>query len=73
MKCLILAAGVGERLRPLTDKTPKPLIKVNDMAIIDYIISILGKHGIDKICVNLHHHPLQIIEHLGMYDSFYYN
>ena len=45
MRAMILAAGRGERLRPLTDKTPKPLLKIGDKAIIEYHLEKLSAAG----------------------------
>ncbi len=52
MKAMILAAGRGERLRPLTDETPKPLIKVAGKSLIEYHIENLAKAGIKEIIIN---------------------
>ena len=52
MKAMILAAGRGERLRPLTDETPKPLIKVADKSLIEYHIDNLAQAGIKDIIIN---------------------
>ena len=52
MKAMILAAGRGERLRPLTDETPKPLIKVAGRSLIEYHIDNLAKAGIRDIIIN---------------------
>jgi MurNAc alpha-1-phosphate uridylyltransferase len=52
MKAMILAAGRGERLRPLTDETPKPLIKVAGRSLIEYHIDNLAKAGIKEIVIN---------------------
>jgi len=52
MKAMILAAGRGERLRPLTDTTPKPLIKANDKPLIAYLIENLVESGITDIIIN---------------------
>lgn len=52
MKAMILAAGRGERLRPLTDETPKPLIKVAGKSLIEYHIDNLASAGIKDIIIN---------------------
>jgi len=52
MKAMILAAGRGERLRPLTDFTPKPLLQAGKFRLIEYIIHALVKAGIDEIIIN---------------------
>ncbi|MFT7414518.1 MAG: MurNAc alpha-1-phosphate uridylyltransferase, partial [Methylophagaceae bacterium] len=52
MKAMILAAGRGERLRPHTDSTPKPLLKVGKYHLIEYIIQALVKGGITEIIIN---------------------
>lgn len=52
MKAMILAAGRGERLRPLTDKLPKPLIKAAGKSLIEYHIENLAKAGIKNIVIN---------------------
>lgn len=54
-RAMILAAGLGERLRPITDKLPKPLIPVLDKPLIAHTITLLKKHGIEEIVINLHH------------------
>lgn len=55
MKAMILAAGLGTRLRPLTDTTPKPLIPLNGRPLIEYAIALCNKHGITELVINLHH------------------
>lgn len=52
MKAMILAAGRGERMRPLTDTTPKPLLKVGGKALIEYHIQALAKAGIRDLVIN---------------------
>ncbi|RLC26830.1 MAG: nucleotidyltransferase family protein [Deltaproteobacteria bacterium] len=64
MKAMILAAGLGTRLRPLTLERPKALVPVGNIPVIDRIIEYLKGHGIREIIVNAHHHPGQIIRHL---------
>ncbi len=52
MKAMILAAGRGQRMRPLTDKTPKPLLKVRGKCLIEYHIEALRKAGIHELVIN---------------------
>lgn len=61
----ILTAGLGTRLKPLTDTTPKCLIKVGKKPVIDHILAWLKKYRVKEIFVNLHHLPQPIMEHLG--------
>ena len=64
MKAIILAAGFGTRLRPLTDKKPKALMSIVNRPIIARNIEYLKTHGVDKIAVNAHHHYQQILDYL---------
>ncbi|MDH5748194.1 MAG: nucleotidyltransferase family protein [Rhodospirillales bacterium] len=61
---MILAAGLGIRMRPITDTTPKPLIEVNDRALIDHAIDRLEESGVKTVVVNLHHLGEKIEAHL---------
>lgn len=65
MKAMILAAGRGERMRPLTDNTPKPLLKVNGKALIEYHVENLAKAGFKEIVINHAHLGSQIEDYLG--------
>jgi len=65
MKAMILAAGRGERMRPLTDKTPKPLLEVNGQRLIEYHINALASAGITDIVINTAWLGEQIPEFLG--------
>ena len=65
MKALVLAAGFGVRLRPLTNKTPKPLLPVFGIPLINHIIEYLKLYGIENIVINNHYLGHQIMEHLG--------
>jgi MurNAc alpha-1-phosphate uridylyltransferase len=62
---MILAAGVGERMRPLTDHTPKPLLRVAGMPLIEYHIRRLADAGIGEIVVNVSHLADQILDFCG--------
>jgi MurNAc alpha-1-phosphate uridylyltransferase len=61
---MILAAGRGERMRPLTDTTPKPLIPVAGQSMLDRSMARLAAHGVDTLVVNVHHLGEQIAAHL---------
>ncbi len=65
MKAMILAAGRGERMRPLTDRLPKPLLRVADEPLIVHIVRALARAGVAEIVVNVSHLGEQIEEALG--------
>lgn len=65
MKAIILSAGRGERLRPLTDQTPKPLLKVGKYRLIEYTIQSLVRSGINDIVINTAYLSEQFPEVLG--------
>lgn len=65
MKVMILAAGLGTRMRPLTDKTPKPLLKVGGIPLILWHIERLAHDGFTDIVINIAHLGYQIPEVLG--------
>ena len=65
MKAMLFAAGLGTRLRPLTDTLPKCLVPVNGRPMIDYPLLLLRHYGIREIVVNVHHHAERVEEHLG--------
>jgi len=55
MKALVLAAGMGERLRPLTDVTPKPMLELGDRPLIQYPLAMVRRAGITDVAINVHH------------------
>jgi NDP-sugar pyrophosphorylase family protein len=65
MKAMILAAGLGTRLRPLTDSLPKALLPVAGTPIIVWNLGLLRRHGITDVVINLHHLGARIEQHLG--------
>jgi MurNAc alpha-1-phosphate uridylyltransferase len=65
MKAMILAAGRGERLRPLTDTTPKPLIQAGPKRLIEYLIDNLVAAGFDDLVINYAHLGEQFPQMLG--------
>ena len=70
MKAMILAAGRGERMRPLTDTTPKPLLEVKGKALIVWLIEKLVKAGFEEIIINVAHLGQKIIDALGDGSKF---
>ena len=65
MKALLLAAGLGTRLGPLTLDTPKGMLPVGGTPLIECLVRWLRSHGIADLAINLHHHPEVIRQHLG--------
>ena len=67
-KALLLAAGFGKRLQPLTSAMPKPLMPLWNKALIDHVICMLRNHGVKQIVVNAHWLPVMLEEHLKSTD-----
>ena len=57
---MILAAGLGKRMQPLTLKTPKPLLEINNYTLLERAINLLISHGVHEISINVHYLPDQI-------------
>lgn len=70
MKAMILAAGLGTRLRPLTNTIPKPLLPVGGTPLIVWNVLLLRRHGFHQIVVNLHHLGPMIEQALGDGSKF---
>lgn len=70
MKAMVLAAGVGSRLEPLTSQLPKPLVPVANLPVMEHILALLKKHGITEVVSNLHYLPEKIQEHFGDGQDF---
>jgi mannose-1-phosphate guanylyltransferase len=65
MKAMILAAGEGSRLRPLTLTCPKPMLPVAGRPGLEWIVAWLRVHGVTELVINLHHRPEAVIDHFG--------
>jgi NDP-sugar pyrophosphorylase family protein len=65
MKAMVLAAGLGTRLRPLTLDRPKPLVELAGRPLITYNLLLLRRYGIREVIINLHHHGTSLREALG--------
>jgi N-acetyl-alpha-D-muramate 1-phosphate uridylyltransferase len=62
-KAMVLAAGLGLRMRPLTDQMPKPLVRVAGQPLLDHVLDKLAAAGVSEAVVNVHYLPDQIIAH----------
>src|ERR1035441_6843406 len=65
MKALVLAAGMGERLRPLTDVTPKPMLELGGRPLIHYPLAMLRRGGVTEVAINVHHLASAVRRGLG--------
>ena len=64
-KAMVLAAGLGLRMRPLTERMPKPLVPVAGRPLLDHVLDKLGDAGVSEAIVNVHYLPDQIIDHVA--------
>ena len=64
MRALLLAAGLGTRLRPITNVTPKCLVKINGRPLLDYWLDLLSQAGITEILINLHYLPELVLNYI---------
>ena len=65
MNAMILAAGKGTRLYPLTETLPKPMVPVAGKPVLEHTVRWLSRHGIRRIAINLHHLPDAVRSHFG--------
>jgi NDP-sugar pyrophosphorylase family protein len=70
MKAMILAAGLGTRLRPLTNDRPKALVTVAGRTLLEIALARLRSFGVTDVIVNAHHHAQMIVEYLKSHDNF---
>lgn len=70
MKAIIFAAGLGTRLRPLTDNKPKALVEINGTPLLEIALLHLRRHGFNQVIVNIHHFGQQILDFLKSNNNF---
>jgi NDP-sugar pyrophosphorylase family protein len=70
MKAMVLAAGLGTRLRPLTDDRPKALVEVGGRTLLEITLTRLRSFGIGEVIVNVHHFADMVLEYLKAKDNF---
>ncbi len=70
MKAMIMAAGIGTRLRPLTDPIPKPMVPILNTPVMEYAVKLLRMHGIKEIITNTHYQPKYITDYFGQGQDF---
>ncbi|HXR33744.1 MAG TPA: nucleotidyltransferase family protein [Verrucomicrobiae bacterium] len=70
MKAMILAAGLGTRLRPLTDTRPKALVEVAGRTLLEITLARLSSFGVRDVIINVHHFPEMILDYLKARDNF---
>lgn len=70
MKAMVLAAGLGTRLRPLTYEITKPMVPVLDRPVMEHILDLIGRHEFDGTIANLHYFPETIREYFGERISY---
>ncbi|HMU25767.1 MAG TPA: NDP-sugar synthase [Solirubrobacterales bacterium] len=70
MKAMVLAAGLGTRLRPVTRAVPKPMVPVLNRPVMEHIIRLLARHGFTEVIANIHWYPDVIRDHFGDGSGF---
>lgn len=68
-QAMVLAAGLGTRMRPITNTIPKPLVKIDGKPMIDYALDSLRDAGVERAVVNVHHFADQMEGHLKSYEG----
>ena len=69
MKAFLLAAGIGSRLRPITDVTPKCMLDIGGRPLLDIWLDAFDRAGVDEVLVNLHHLPDVVRRHLAEHEG----
>ena len=71
MKAFVFAAGLGTRLKPLTDTMPKALVPIQEKPLLGHVMEKLQRSGINEFVVNIHHFGEQIIDYLKKNGKYY--
>ena len=70
MKAMILAAGLGTRLRPITDARPKALVEIDGRTLLEITLTRLRAFGIQEVIINVHHFAQMVVDYLKTHDNF---
>jgi NDP-sugar pyrophosphorylase family protein len=70
MKAMILAAGLGTRLRPLTDSRPKALVEINGRTLLEITLARLRSFGVNEVIINVHHFADMVVDYLKSHNNF---
>ena len=70
MRAMVFAAGLGTRLRPLTDDRPKALVEIDGRTLLEITLSRLRSFGVHEVMINVHHFAGMIVEYLKTNDNF---
>ena len=70
MKVLILAGGLGTRLKPLTNNIPKVMVKIGDKPILEHLVNLCVKHNLTDIVISLYYLPQIVTRYFGFGENF---
>jgi len=70
MRAMVLAAGLGTRLRPLTNDRPKALVEIGGRTLLEITLTRLASFGVREVIINVHHYADLVIEYLKAKDNF---
>src|SRR5215472_6731060 len=70
MKAMVLAAGLGTRLRPLTDTRPKALVEINGRTLLEITLMRLRSFGVTEVIINVHHFAGMVVDYLKSHNNF---
>ncbi len=70
MKAMVLAAGLGTRLRPLTDDRPKALVEIEGRTLLEITLTRLREFGVREVIVNVHHFAEMVVDYLAAKKNF---